>query len=154
MGDEDYSPELEDDNSSNSASVAGSSKSNKRNRKKVRTTWSDDMISQLISAVELRECLWNKAIKDYKSRNLKDETWRELAEILFDGKIDANELSVKWTNLRIQFNSYFAKSKLKKSGQGATEYKVSWKFYNQMLFLGVAEDEQSTLSESNFVSIY
>lgn len=52
-----------------------------------------------------------------------------------------------WSNVRIQFRSYA--SKKPKSGQAASPPK---KFYSAMLFVGLAECEQTGSTESNLVS--
>lgn len=105
----------------------------------------------MISSVEPRECLWNAGIEDYKKKHLRDAAWREIAEVIFDGKYSAAEVCAKWSNLRIQFKSNGRKHG--KSGQGTDEMNtVSWKFYDHLKFIEAAENQQSTASASNLVS--
>lgn len=127
-------------------------KTQKRNRNKVAVQWNAEKEVKLISAVEPRDFLWNTGNKDHKNRILRDAAWQEISEEIFDGEYGGAQLNAKWSNLRIQFKSYYSKSKQTKSGQGAGEYKVSWKHFNQMMFIAAAEDQQSTISESNLVS--
>lgn len=128
----------------------------KRKRKKVNTNtewkWTPEKEAQLISAVEAKDFLWDVGHKDHKSRILRDAAWQEISENIFNAECDGAQLSAKWSNLRIQFKSYHSKSKQSKSGQGIDEHKVSWKHFSRMLFIAAAEDEQSTISESNLVS--
>lgn len=123
-----------------------------RNRSKVTAEWSESNIRKLISAVELNECLWNANHADYKNRNKRNRAWAHMSEDDFDSKHDGGELNSKWSNLRIQFKSYWAKSKKKKSGQGTDDNKVSWKYFDQMAFVAAAEAKQSTPTESTLVS--
>lgn len=125
------------------------SQNKKRKRAKVEVEFDDKSTGDLISAVEEHPCLWNAASENYKNRVLRDATWREISENVFDGKFDATQLSAKWTNLRIQFRSYKMKSK-GKSGQAAKS-KIVWKFYNSMLFVASAEESQTPTTESNLI---
>lgn len=123
-----------------------------RNRPKVSTEWNDETTSMLISAVESTEFLWNPGHKDYKNRHLRENMWNHIAENIFNSKHTGDQLNAKLANLRIQFKSYYTKSKETKSGQGAVHKAVSWKVFNQMLFVKAAENAQSTVTESNMVS--
>lgn len=122
-----------------------------RKRPKVSAEWNEETTTKLISAVEATEILWNTGHKDYKNRLLRENMWNHIAENIFNSEYDGNQLNAKWANLRIQFKSYYTKSKETKSGQGAVNKAVSWKFFNQMLFVKAAENAQSTMTESNMV---
>lgn len=63
---------------------------------------------------------------------------------MFQDKITMQDLIAKWTNLRIQFKSYSTKAKACKSGQGAEDYQVHWRFYKKMLFLKAADVRETT----------
>lgn len=88
---------------------------------KVLSDWSDNEMFKLISCVECMPMLW----------------------------ID-NELMAKWSNMCIQYRSYFAKYRKTKSGQGASE-SVKWKFYDATDFVGRAEEDQTAATVSNLV---
>lgn len=132
--------------------MAAQPKNAKGKRRKVSAEWNEEKIVSLIAAVESQDCLWNAGHKDYKNRNLRSKVWDEIAENIFKNGFNADELGAKWSNLRIQFKSYHAKAKQSKSGQGANEKQISWKYYSHMLFVAAAEEEQSTQSVSNLVS--
>ncbi|XP_065076324.1 uncharacterized protein LOC135699894 [Ochlerotatus camptorhynchus] len=118
----------------------------RRNRKKVTAEWSEESTLTLIAAVESQDLLWNAASKDYKNRNLRNTVWEEMAENIFNRVYDGAQLQAKWSNLRIQFKAYHTKAKHTKSGQGARENAISWKYY-----VAAAEEEQTTESVSNLV---
>lgn len=129
------------------------SKSRKRNRSKVSVEWTEELTTKLICAVEVQDLLWNAGHKDYKNRALRNTAWSEMSENIFDGEFDAAQLNAKWSNLRIQFKSYYAKNKQTKSGQEAGQNKVYWKYYNSMMFVMAAEEKQTAHTESNLVSM-
>lgn len=117
-----------------SNSVEPAPSQSKRNRKKVSTDWPEEATFKLISAVEPHEALWNPAIKDYRNRLLRDSIWTHIAENDLDGQLPLDEVVAKWSKLRVQFRSCEAKAKSTKSGQGANESNVHWKFFKSLLF--------------------
>ncbi|XP_055622922.1 uncharacterized protein LOC129766418 [Toxorhynchites rutilus septentrionalis] len=123
---------------------------NKRKRGKVEAVWDEANINKLICAVETNDCIWNAGNEEYKNRGMRDSVWQYIAENIFDGKYSVAEVSAKWTNLRIQFRSYYAKKNKRKSGQAACS-KTCWKYYSQMMFIATSEEQQTARSESNLV---
>lgn len=124
----------------------------KPKRKKVINSndWTDTATLQLIDYVETHPCIWNKRLKEYHDKSIRDSAWREISD-MFEDKFPTQDLTAKWTNLRIQFNSYSTKAKACKSGQGAGDYQVHWRFYKKMLFLKAADVRETTTTESNFM---
>lgn len=157
--DEEY---LDNDNEENDPSFHLTRSSNKKQdpknttkpkqksyRKKVERQWTDDEISKLIDAVQLRRALWD--FSDPKYRFGKDVVWQEVADAL---SADMNECKAKWTNLRISFNNCLTKYRKRKSGQGTDEsYTVTWKFFDTMMFLEASKVSQSTSSTSNMTLV-
>lgn len=108
-------------------------------------------INKLIDAVEAAPLLWDAADVNYKDRSLRDATWTEMWENIFEEEFTPKDLQTKWSNLRIQFRTNHAKATKTKSGQAAKR-PIAWKYYQRMLFLQAAEDEQTNQSDSNLVS--
>ena len=112
--------------------------------------WTDINIKLLISAVELNECLWNVALPEYRNRAIKDSPWSKIAADDY-AEFTSLEIQAKWKNLRVQFRRNYNNYKSTKSGQ-ACKNVTPWKYYRLMMFLEKAEEEQTTISESNLVS--
>lgn len=112
---------------------------------------SEEDVRLLISAVEVNPILWDASHPSYKSRNLRDGKWNQILTEVFEDRYTVADLQTKWSNLRVQFRSYFAKSIKTKSGQGAKET-IKWKYFQTLQFLQTAEETQTPVSESNLVS--
>lgn len=125
----------------------------KRSRKKVCTDWPEEATVKLISAVESQEALWNPSIKAYRNRSLRDSIWTSIAANNLGGQFAVDEVVAKWSNLRVQFRSCETRLKTTKSGQGANENSVHWKFFKSMLFISGANLEKAAESISNLVSL-
>lgn len=110
-------------------------------------------ILKLIDATEAAPLLWDAACVDYKNRSLRDAKWSEICENIFGEEFTPKDLQTKWSNLRIQFRTNHAKATKTKSGQAAKK-PIAWKYYQRMLFLQAAEDEQTNQSDSNLVSCF
>lgn len=83
----------------------------KPKRKKVNSNdWTDSPTIQLIEYVETHPCIWNKGLKEYHNKTIRNAAWREISD-MFEEKISTHDLIAKWSNLRIQFSSYAKKIK-------------------------------------------
>lgn len=122
-------------------------------KRKVSSDWSDDEMFKLISCVECLPMLWNAKDEKYRNRIERQSAWKQMSEADFDNKFTVDEIMAKWSNMRIQYRSYFAKYRKNKSGQGANE-PVKWKFYGAMDFVGQAEEEQTSTTVSNLVCVH
>lgn len=120
---------------------------------KVSSEWSDIEIFKLISCVECVPMLWNARDLKYRNKIERQSAWKQISENEFDKKFTDNELMAKWSNMRIQYRSYFAKYRKGKFGQGANEA-VKWEFFDAMDFVGRAEVEQTAETVSNLVCFY
>lgn len=114
----------------------------KRERNRVTMEWTDALTIRLILAVKNNEPLWNTQIVEYRVKHVREEAWREIATETFNGQVDITEISVKWTNLRIQFRSCYAKKKL----EGTEDRVAKWKFYDHMKFIVNIEEIASNAS--------
>lgn len=119
----------------------------------VSTSSSDHSNDKLISCVECVLMLWNAKNQNYKNKVERQTAWKHMSELDFESKFTDDELLVKWTHIRIQYRSYFAKFRKTKSGQGV-ETEIKWKFYRAMSFLGKAEEEQTPNTVSNMVFLF
>lgn len=97
---------------------------------------------------KIRPCIWNVGDKEYKCRNKRESAWDAVSSVL-NKKFTIEQLTAKWQNLRNQYRTSLSSSKKTKSGQGATT-KPNWKYHSQMAFVGAAEAQQTTQTESNF----
>lgn len=48
-------------------------------------------VIDLIESVEQRPCLWDKRRDDYKDKGLKEKSWREVCNTLYENFEDINE---------------------------------------------------------------
>lgn len=127
--------------------------SKKRQTKpKVSSDWSDDDIFKLITCVELVPMLWNAKDEKYRNKFERQSAWKHMSEVDFEGKFSDSELLAKWSNIRIQYRSYYSKYQKTKSGQ-ETDEPVKWKFYEAIDFVGRAEQEQTAITVSNLVCV-
>lgn len=126
---------------------SGKKRKRVQNRAKITHTWSHEEILKLISEVEIRPCVWNVSLKEYKNRFKRDAAWQEIF-VLMGEKFPVDELSAKWQNLRTQFRNSVSSAKKTKSGQAATT-KPNWKYHSQMEFVNAAEISQTVRSVSN-----
>ncbi|XP_037824008.1 uncharacterized protein LOC119612290 [Lucilia sericata] len=108
--------------------------------------WEENDIFKLISLVEAEPCLWNASMDGYHNKAIRDIGWLNIADN-FEPAYSVVDVTTKWTNLRIQYRGYAARSKTK-SGQGTMEM-PKWKYFNAMAFVGRAEDHQTQPTISN-----
>ena len=86
----------------------------------------------LIDLVRQHPALWDKQNSKYKDSNYKDAKWREISEVL---GVPKEDLIKKWKSLR---DTYVRHKNMKaKSGDGLSDSKPRWKYYNIMSFLDV-----------------
>lgn len=110
--------------------------------------WTDDETMKLIICVEPRPVIWDFGTAGYSKTPIRDAAWREIVP-LFDDRITQGQMQIKWQNLRNQFRKEDAKMKKTTSGQAAGSRQSKWRFYEAMAFVGAAERELNTISESN-----
>lgn len=103
---------------------------------------------KLIRSVEPSRVIWDFGTPGYSKTPIRDAAWREIVP-MFDGKIALGQLQIKWQNLRNQYRKEDAKTKKTTSGQATSSRQSKWRFYEAMSFVGAAERELSTISESN-----
>ncbi|CAH1106913.1 unnamed protein product [Psylliodes chrysocephalus] len=118
---------------------------------KVSMEWTDDDVFKLITCVESVPMLWYAKDRKYCNKVERVAAWQHMSEVDFNSKFTDADLIAKWSNIRIQYRSYFAKSRKTKFCQGAQE-EVKWKFYQVMNFIGRAEEEQTTDTISNLAT--
>ena len=87
--------------------------------------------------------LWDKQDGMYKDSSYKDAKWKEIVEILHLTKEDVIK---KWKSLR---DTYVRHKNIKsKSGDGLSQCKPKWKYYDIMSFIDI------TLLKQRYVPIY
>ena len=97
----------------------------------------------LIDLVHQYPALWDKQDGMYKDSSYKDAKWKEIAEILHLTKEDVIK---KWKSLR---DTYVRHKNIKsKSGDGLSQCKPKWKYYDIMSFIDI------TLLKRRYVPIY
>ena len=88
--------------------------------------------------------LWDEQDAKYKDSNYKEAKWKEVTEILCLNKEDVVK---KWKSLRDTFVRQ--KTHIKsKSGDGLSQCKPKWKYYDIMSFIDI------TLLKQRYVPIY
>ena len=101
------------------------------------------MAEALIELVCQYPALWDKQDVMYKDSNFKEAKWKETAEILHLNKEDVIR---KCKSLRDTFVRH--KSIKSKSGDGLSQCKPKWKYYDTMSFIDI------TLLKQRYVPIY
>ena len=87
----------------------------------------------LIDLVCQYPALWDKQDVMYKDSNFKEAKWKETAEILLLNKEDVIK---KWKSLR---DTYVRHKNINfKSGDGLSQCKPKWKYYDIMSFIDIA----------------
>ena len=86
----------------------------------------------LIDLVHQYAGLWDKQDAMYKDSNYKEAKWKEIVEILYLTKEDVIK---KWKSLR---DTYVRHKNIKsKSGDGLSQCKPKWKYYDIMSFIDI-----------------
>ncbi|KAF5289944.1 hypothetical protein FQR65_LT11691 [Abscondita terminalis] len=83
--------------------------------------WSKDKQLQLIELYRIHECLWNPKHEDYKSRQSKTDSWKEIAQII---ECDVDDVQRKIDSLLSSFR------RIRRSRE-----KSSWFAFKPLLFL-------------------
>ncbi|XP_055307070.1 uncharacterized protein LOC129571322 [Sitodiplosis mosellana] len=83
---------------------------------------------KLISEVEKRSILYDKALKGYRKPAIRETAWQEVA-VALESTVD--ECKKRWRSLRDAFMKQY-----KLYSRGDTNSKKRWLFYEQMEFLG------------------
>ena len=93
--------------------------------------WDHDNTIKLIEQFEMRPELWNCILKEYRNREKKANSLKEIATLF---GIEEVEINRKWHNLRCQLNAEQRKIKKKKSGAGTSEtaVKSNWEYFDSM----------------------
>ena len=100
--------------------------------------------TQLLSLqVYNNNALWDKQDTMYKDSNYKEAKWKEIMEMLYINKEDVIK---RWESLR---DTYVRHKNIKsKSGDGLSQCKAKWKYYDIMSFINI------TLLKWRYVPIY
>ncbi|KAL1487721.1 hypothetical protein ABEB36_015628 [Hypothenemus hampei] len=85
----------------------------------------------LISEVFIRPHLWDQKNKNHHNRFVLDKLWDGVATKLNTTSMVRN----KWKALKDKFRTTLASIPKSKLGDGATNYKVEWKYFQSLLFL-------------------
>ena len=101
------------------------------------------MGESLIDLVWQYPALWDKQDIMYKDSSYKEAKWKEIAEILH---LTKEEVIRKWKSLRDTYVRH--KNNKSKSGDGLSQCKPKWKYYDIMSFIDI------TLLKQRYVPIY
>ncbi|XP_067208771.1 uncharacterized protein [Linepithema humile] len=107
-----------------------------------------------ISAIEIREPLWNiKLPVAQRSKEIKSVLWEEVCKVM-KGKYTVESAKKKWKNLCDTHRRYVKEEKNIRSGS-ATKKKNKWMYYEQMGFMRDIElVEKNTVSNININDSY
>ena len=97
----------------------------------------------LINLVQQYPTLWDKQDMMYKDSSYKEAKWKEIAEILH---LNKEEVIRKWKSLRDTYVRH--KNNKSKSGDGLSQCKPKWKYYDIMSFIDI------TRLKRRYVPIY
>ena len=97
----------------------------------------------LIDLVHQYPALWDKQDMMYKDSSYKEAKWKEIVEILH---LNKEEVIRKWKSLRDTYVRH--KNNKSKSGDGLSQCKPKWKYYDIMSFVDI------TLLKQRYVPIY
>ena len=97
----------------------------------------------LINLVHQCPVLWDKQDMMYKDSSYKEAKWKEITEILH---LNKEEVMRKWKSLRDTYVRH--KNNKSKSGDGLSQCKPKWKYYDIMSFVDI------TLLKQRYLPIY
>ena len=97
----------------------------------------------LINLVHQYPALWDKQDMMYKDSSYKEAKWKEITEILH---LNKEVVIRKWKSLRDTYARH--KNNKSKSGDGLSQCKPKWKYYDIMSFVDI------TLLKQRYVPIY
>ena len=97
----------------------------------------------LIDLLHQYPVLWDKQDMMYKDSSYKEAKWKEITEILH---LNKEEVIRKWKSLRDTYVRH--KNNKSKSGDGLSQCKPKWKYYDIMSFVDI------TLLKQRYVPIY
>lgn len=146
--DEDYNPNRSFENPSQKQQ---SKKRTRRPATTVQLKWDAADETKLITEVEKFNCLYDEGCEDNKDKFHRMDAWKTISES-FDGKISVPQCQAKWLSLRATLRKIRKKMAEKKSGQAASSVKPTWRHYELMSFVVLAENKNSMESESNLVT--
>ena len=98
----------------------------------------------LINLVHQHPTLWDKQGAMYKDSNYKEAKWKQIAEFFLH--LNKEDVIKKWKSL---MDTYVRHKNFKsKSGDGLSQCKPKWKYYDIMSFIDI------TLLKQRYVPIY
>lgn len=107
---DDYNKENESQSGQSSSTTKRKESKKRQGKPKVEAIGLIRKFFKLIICVECLPLLWNAQDEKYKNRVARKSSWKDMSELDFEYKFTDNELQAKWTNLRIQYRSYLARS--------------------------------------------
>lgn len=146
--DEDYNPNRSLENPSQKPQ---SKNRTRRPPTTVQLKWDAADETKLITEVEKFKCLYDEGCDDNKDKFRRIDAWKMISDS-FDGKISVPQCQAKWLSLRATLRKIRRKMVEKKSGQAATSVKPTWRHYELMSFVVLAENKNTMESESNLVT--
>ena len=125
-------------------------KKDKASKGKGTKEWKEDKVSMLIELLEERPSFWDVFNKDYSKRDIKDTTYKEIAEVF---GCNITSMKSKINGLRAQHGPEMAKVNKTKSGESIDElYMSTWAHYQNLAFLQSvmqSSSSKNTLKKSN-----
>lgn len=118
----------------------------------VQLVWTKEQEAQLLTEVEKYKCLYDEGCNDNKDKFRRIDAWKMVSDC-FDGKISVVQCQAKWLSLRATLRKIKKKMTDKKSGQAASSVKPTWRNYDLMSFVVLAENKNRMDSESNLVCL-
>ncbi|XP_029348355.1 transcription factor Adf-1-like [Acyrthosiphon pisum] len=110
----------------------------------------------LISEVQTKPSLWDDTHPEYKNCERNKKIWAEIGKI---AGLTGHDAKDKWKNLKDKFRKELQKIPISRSGEGGSEYRSKWPFFNSMMFvkdtiipssmsgnLGIEENSQKSFS--------
>ncbi|XP_039968331.1 uncharacterized protein LOC120780116 [Bactrocera tryoni] len=86
------------------------SKSKRRKKPQIVSSWTNESTTNLIQAIEMYNCIWEYSCPEYKDRAKRDKAWNNIAEKFPTQEVDGSK--AKWANIKTAFSNVKKKLQL------------------------------------------
>ncbi|XP_050330008.1 uncharacterized protein LOC126759318 [Bactrocera neohumeralis] len=121
------------------------SKTKRRKKPQIVSSWTNESTTNLIQAIEMYNCIWEYSCPEYKDRAKRDKAWNDIVEKFPTQEVDG--CKAKWANIKTAFSNV-KKKMTTKSGQAAGKALPHWPFWSAMQFYCLHDRCKSSSSVS------
>ena len=102
---------------------------------------------RFISIIQLYSCIWNTSLDESKDKNIPENSWKKVVELLLGKTFDSNELSQAAKSLfKTLRDRYMKLNRQYKSSAGVHSLEPKWPYFNLPQFLDPFVKHRKTMS--------